>query len=488
MKFVVLVVVFLLAFAIPSTVFALSDNLYLTVPPGGDRFIVLQLPDDSGWQGRGEVEYTVTMAPSPQQTWSDFSEQIVRTDENNTVQIPIYFSKKTNSSCGAPFTLTVSAPSVGAMRVINGGACESAFAVVSTGSALPNQSVGSAINQDFGLLDLAFAEQGYYVQPGGIANITVLAASNQGGAAISVKLAAGSLGISPSAHEVSLGAEGGQVQLQFEVHATNASGTYDLVLEGVMEGCSAQACSTTKRAKLVVGDAPPAKGGFSAQLFPTAMNTEQGSPVVFRLTIYNNEAGRSFDVSMPQVYGIETDFREATIAVGGGSQQSVEFNVTPTGALSSYEFSINVKSEENSKIVTGYVNVNGMDAGAQRGLEMVQATGNQSAMAQASQAYGSFHSDPSLDGYGSLQDELDRLARQPASAQNASNGTVQPATQPQNYTYPAANNQGLDLLGKDIWILVVIVGVVFAASILFYTGGRNKGVKTEFKGGSLSPE
>ena len=482
--------------SLPSLALALPDNIYMTVPNGSQRYIMLQLPDDSGWPGRGEVEYTVTMSPEPLRSWSDFSQQIVRTDENNTVQIPIYFSRKGNSSCSQPFTLTISAPSVGVNRIISGGACESSIAGVSTAQSARGQSVSSALNQNFGAFDMAFAEQGYFVQPGGIANITVLVSSYQAGANLHVTLAAGSslaadaavsLGVSPASQDASFGS-GGQRQLGFQVQAPNTTGSYVLLLNGSITGCTAQVCTVRRSSTLTIGSAP-AMGGFTAQLFPTAINTQQGASVTYRLTIYNNDATKSFNVSMLRPYGIETDFAETAVSVGSGAQQSIDFRVTPTGTDSSYELDMYISSEgATPKLVTGYLNVNGMAAGAQRGLEAVQATGNRSAINQANQAYSQFNANPSLNGYGTLQNELNSLASQ-AAAQSF-NGTNTNATKPvipaQNYTQPTqpAPGAGLDIFGKDLWILVIVVGIGFAASVVFYMkkgkSKAGKGLKQEF--------
>jgi len=494
MRFLIAVVM-LLSVVITMPALGLPDSIYVTVQNGTERCMTLVLPDDSGWMGRGDVEYAIAMSPAKELTWSDFSYQKTRkVNENNSWQLPICFTRKSNASCGERFTLTISAPSVGVLRTISGGVCESSFAGVSTAPAAAGQSVGSALNQNFGLFDMAFSGQIYYVQPNGIVNITVLASSYQSSAALHATLTAGSMSVSPAANDVDFGTSGGQRQLLFQVQAPATAGTHDLALTGSLSGCSTAACSMTRHASLVVGSTPPARGGFSAQLFPTAINTEKGRPVVFRLIVYNNEAARSFNISMLKPYGIETDFIETSLTVGGGAQQSIDFNITPTGTESSYEFDMYVKSGENTKMAAGYVNVNGMAAGAQRALDMVQATGNLTAMAQARQAYNQFQSDPSLNSYGTLQDELDRIQKQASqgassSFQNqSSNMTTPPVTPLQNYTpAPTSSSQGsgLDIFGKDMWILVVVVGALFAASIVIYTRkgkkSTGKGLRQEFE-------
>ncbi|MBM3304233.1 MAG: hypothetical protein FJY76_03980, partial [Candidatus Aenigmarchaeota archaeon] len=390
-----LLVLLLLAAALPQTALALPDSIYVTVPNGTARCMTLVLPDDSGWMGRGDVEYSVSMVPESSRTWSDFSLQTTRRiNENNSWQLPVCFTRRSNASCGERFTLTINS-SVGTTRMITGGACESAFAGVSTAPAAAGQSVGSALNSNFGLFDLAFAEQGYHVQPGGIANVTALLSSYQSGASLHITLTSGTgISVSPAAHDVDFGSLGGQRQVAFQVQAPSTSGIYDLALAGSVAGCSTSACTITKHASLSVGGTLPARGGFSSQLFPASINTEQGKPVVFRLTIYNNEGARSFNISMLKPYGLETDFTETSLAVGAGAQNSIDFNITPTGMESSYEFSMHVRSGDVTKLATGYLNVNGMAAGAARGLEQARATGNQSAMAQATQAYNQFQSNP----------------------------------------------------------------------------------------------
>lgn len=486
MRLFVFVALFVLLATGTQAAYALPDSIYITIPPGGQRYITLQLPDDSGWAGRGGVEYTITMTPSSDRTWSDFSEQIVRTDENNTVQIPIYFKRSSNASCGENFRLTISAPSVGAGRVINGGACESSFAGASTAPAQYGQNTSSALNQNFGMFDIAFAEQSYFAGPNEIVNITVLAGSYQDNLALHAVLSAAGASVSPAAHDINFGAGGGNRRVQFSVLSPSSPGTYSIALAGSVPGCMAQACSITRYASLVVGGSQPQEGGFSMQLFPSSISTSQNKPATYMLTVHSSEVARRFNISMLKPYGISTDFREQEFMLAAGAEKIMEFNITPTGNLSSYEFVMYAKSGENTKTVSGYLNVDGMEAGAQRGLEAVQATGNQSAMQQANDAYSRWSSNPSVNGYGTLQDELSGLAsQQPAAApvQNASNITTPPVVPYQNYTPSNKQGSGLDIFGKDMWILIAIAAAGLVVFVFFSM--RKKG---SAKGGGLNEE
>ena len=164
-------------------VFAVPDSIFLTVPPGvpggatQQSCITLVLPDDSGWIGKGEFAYTLTMTPGSVLAWSDFSQQTTRKiSENNTALIPICFYKRTNNTCGEQFTLTIDSTK-GTRRAIVGGACESGYGGASTAPPADNRSVGDNLNQNYGAFDVAFSKNAYTAQPGQNVSVTAIVGS-----------------------------------------------------------------------------------------------------------------------------------------------------------------------------------------------------------------------------------------------------------------------------------------------------------------------
>lgn len=468
-----------LAAALLQPALALPDDIYITIPPGGGDSVVLVLPDDSGWAGRGEVEYNVTMEPGPARTWSDFSEQIVSTDENNTVLLPVNFRKSSNASCGERFTLAITS-SAGTRREIRGGACESAHAGVSTAPAAPGQGVASALNQNFGMLDVAFSRQGYAAEPGAQLNITALASSHQGNASLRVVLSAGPISISPAFQDIGLGPSGGQAEARFLVQAPDAPGTYDLALTASLQGCALDSCSITRHADLVVGGSQPDEGGVSVLLFPGSISVSRGMPASFRLSVRSNDIERQFNISIAAPFGVESSLAEAGFSVPAGGERWIDFNITASGPLDSYRFTAYARYGDdysNVKQATGYINIDGMEAGAERALEFVENTGNADAMAEGSRLFDSFLDNPTPANYAGLQDELARL--EAAARQSQQNQTPQPdaGQSGPSYNQPdqGTGGTGIDILGRDIWILAVIAAAGLALSLFFYKKGMRRG-------------
>jgi hypothetical protein len=476
MKLLAALVVISAFMAFPAAM-ALPDSLYMTVANGTQRCVALQLPDDSGWHGRGDVEYTISMEPPLARSWSDFSEQVPRRiSENNTNIIPICFARKGNSSCGERFTLTINS-SAGTVRVIQGGVCESSVAGVSTAPAPAGQAPAQALNQNFGLFDVGFSERSYHAKPNGVVNITVLAGSHEA-VSIHLELSSGVQSVSPPYYDASFSSLGGQREVKFQLQAPAAEGSYQITLSGSVPGCTAQACSMSRTAALIVSrtGAAPVEAGFRTEIFPTSINTAFGSPASFRVTVRNGDAQRNVTMSSLMPYGLSSDFNETAFNIEAGGQRTILFTVTPTGNQNSYDFSIYADSGDNRKLVTGYINVNGMEAGAQRALEAVQATGNQNAIQQANSAYNQWRSNPTTSSYGTLQNELNRLATQQGQAAATDKNTTPPSSN--NGVLPNPQEiKGIDIFGKDMWILILIAAAGLVVSMLFFMKGKKGGKK-----------
>jgi hypothetical protein len=461
---------------------ALTDDIYMAAPNGTNPCVNIQLPDDSGWSGKGEYAYVIAMSPGPALTWSDMTQQLTRKiSENNTARIPICFSRKGNSSCGERFVLTIN--SSVSSRTIRGGVCESGVAGYSTSPSGQNQSVGSSLNSNYGIFDVAFADSSYRAAAGAVLNVSALAGSYRGGTTVHLALS-GLQGVTPaSGHDVVFTSVGGNNVVQFQGQAPASSGTYELTLQGSIPGCTATGCSITRKVKLYVGDAAPVSGGFRMGLFPTAISASPGQAVSVMLTIYNYEVGRQFSVTATMPYGVDTDLaagRNVSVAADGSA--SVNFTLTPRNVTGSFEFLVQIDSEGTKKIASGYINIDGELAGIERGMGFVQS-GNPSAMGQAADALDAYRSNPSDQNYGRLQDELDRLARQARNYTAPSDNNTGPVTTPANQSGPQITvpqqGRALDLLGKDMWIVFAIVGVLFVVSIVFYMRKGKTGKKKQ---------
>ncbi len=460
-----------LALANSAQALQLSDNIFFTVPADSIECINVYLPDDSGYRGSGNVEYTLTCEPGPSRSWGDLTEQIVWTDENNTVLIPICFSTfgRQEGNCSDTFTIGISAPDVGMDKIFQGGVCVSQYRGVDTNPPQPGQDPGDVISDNVDIFAMGFRNPSQYASPGQRV-VYKLALESYADVTMDLSVQTTELSVSPAQDTVSLSSSEPLKQINYTVQAPGQPGSYNFNVTGTIRGCSSGFCSRQARGELVVSDAIPRQTGFSVSIFPESINVKELEPVSYHFTIYNRESERTFKVEMDVPEGIQTSFQPQNVTVGADVDRTITFTVTPSNVSSFYEIRLSAISENMTKQATAYLSTNEMLTDATRAAGWItDSTTNQSLINDVDSALDDWYNNQyrdsgygeNLEGYGSLQDTLNN-----ARAQIGEGAAVDNQTQDQTDQQDQVVEEGLDLLGKDLWILVVVIVIVVAALLV----------------------
>ncbi|UCD07868.1 MAG: hypothetical protein JSW41_02795, partial [Candidatus Aenigmatarchaeota archaeon] len=331
----ILVFVFLMCAVLlfqSSQAYRLTDNLYFAMPNNTIECIDLILPDDSGFMGMGEYEYKITCTSN----WSDLTEQIVRTDENNTVRIPLCFSGfgRSNGECSPPFTIGIYSSMLGIENNWSGGVCISKypdFDIVDE-EAEDEDDVWDIINGNVDLFDIGFSLGILYVEPEKIATYSLLVESY---ASLTIDLDVKNtvLSISPLSETVQTSSSNPYHKIDFTINTPAQNGEYSFDVEANIRNCEGTFCRKVVKGILVVNDTLP-ETGVLVYLFPQNINVKNLDPVFFMLTIQNYEKEKTFLTIINIDPDTPTNFPRGSVVVAKDSYKTIEFTVTPNNVSS----------------------------------------------------------------------------------------------------------------------------------------------------------
>ncbi len=461
------------------------DGLWLSLPPDMVKCIIIRLPQDAGLSGTRNYIFSMRVTPSPQETWADFSEQLVReVHKNNTVDLPVCFDKhadKPMGNCSVPYTISVSEEYTGALKEWHGGICVSEYAdvdIVSPGEMpTSGEEVKEILNDNTDIFSAWLDEKEQYARPGGSA---VFNLSVESYAELDITVMTQSeLEVSPGQASLQTG-QGSPHQYQaFGLTAPSQEGTYTLTLSVSPETCQGKSyCTKFLEGTLIVSeDDPPEKTGFEVVLRPENIDIKEPEGVIMTLSIINNEGeARAFTSSINIEPGDgSSGFTGETVDVGAYDSHSRVFVVTPGSASTLYEITARAESQGLVSSATSFITIDEMLTDALRQAEGLgsdaQEDVNSWIDSHANSEYGS-----DLQEYGSLRDTLaEASARQ---GQVPANGSA-PANDSQGQTDGHENPPDMTWL---VIVIVIAVGVVAAFVLLMKrgSGGDEGSGETEY--------
>ncbi len=438
----------------------LQDGLFFTMPPDEIECIDIVLPDNMGVFGMGKIEYELTSTASSD--WADLTEEnIVRTDENNTVIFPMCFYSfgRQEGECSEPYVITIEAPALQLTKHWSGGACVSEFVDVDIGEGNDSWDV---INDNVDLFDIGFEEGVIYSEPGEIVNYEL---SLQSYANITLDLVAQSMDliISPMQRVVTFSSSDPQRTATFAVSAPVQTGRYNFTIRARMRDCgSMDLCTKYVQAELVVTDEIPDNAGFTVSLFPNNINIRDLYPVLYRFTIQNGDTPRTFttDITLPS--GLSSTFEPETINLVANEKKIISFTITPSSASAFYEIRVTATSEGNMKQATSYLSTNEMLTDAIREAGSIE-TDQENVNNELDEWIERYR----RSGYGENMDDYQRLK-----------GTFSDAKQGQGGQINGDNGDetGDGGILDNIWIIVLVVVIVVAALIFLMYKKSGKSV------------
>jgi len=448
------------------------------VPADSVECVNIFLPDDSGYTGSGSIEYVLTCSPGPSMSWGDLTEQRVWTDENNTVLVPVCFSTfgRENGTCSDTFTISISAPSEGISKTFMGGVCVSGYRDVDTNPPQPGQDPGDVLNNNVDIFAMAFTTPTIYATPGEqvVWNLNI---ESYADVIIDLSVQTTTLSVTPAQSSVSLSDSLPRKQINYTVQAPGQAGTYDFNITGTIRGCSSGFCSRKVKGRLIVTDTPPQQTGFSVSIFPENINVEELEPVSYQFMIHNRGTERTFSVEMNVPEGIQTTFVPQNITVGADTDSTIMFSVTPANVSSFYVITLSAKHVNITKQATAYLSTNEMLTDAARAADRVTgSTTDQRIINDVNSAVDNWYNNyrnsnygENLEEYSNLQHTLNSAGQH--SGNHTQNQTVQDQGSPSQDT--GQQPQGMDLFGKDLWILIAVIAAIVAV-LLFIVFKKTK--------------
>jgi hypothetical protein len=490
----------MLAQALPT-----SGSLYISIPNASWKCANLVLPDDGGYFGPGAVDYIITMVPpDPEKNWGGITEQIVTTDYNNTVVVPLCFSSINQplGNCSRPFVIRLSAPSIGLDKTWDAGMCASLYADFDTAGPSTGTTSGSVTPADpmTGLDDadvfsVGFSVAKQYIKPGETANFTLWVQSQAELELDFTVQGQGGIAVSPSTASLATGPDDSFHELGFLAGPMNDEKTYSFTVTAKASDCgSGSMCTRQATAELVVGQQPPAIDGFLVSVFPENINVKDIRNVIYRIVVNNfgdHDDEFSFDASLPD--GVSSTFAPTTLTVPAGEYKTMTFTVTPEEQSQSYELDFTVTSSSGvTKPITSYLSTNEQLTDARRSLEAIEQLGNSDAYGQAVDDVGQWYRSYQGSGYGEdlqsysdLQSGLQTARESDPNFGGTDNGgdnggdTGSGLDDNVSGDYPGPATPGLELFGKDIWIILVAVLVVLGGMMAFLRFRKKKGVNLD---------
>ncbi len=407
MKLLVFVILAFMFLCI-ADVFAVRiiDNLYFTMNADSVECIDLVLPDDLGVSIIDKVNHTILCDSN----WSQLTEQVVATDENNTAKIPICFLSfgKNIGEC-TNFTILVLTPAIGMNRSWKGGICVSPYRDVDILST--TSDVSDALNTHFDLFDVNFDHERKASKPGEKAGFTLLLQS-YANLTFHVKVDFNDDTILEE--DVNISSDSPYRELRVSV-SSNKTGEHRLSALVSVTGCELESCRKSAEAWLVVSDETLAERSFKVSLFPKNIDMKDLRTVVYRATITNgDDRARNLRVDVSSDCESDIGIDENLILLHKGESKIVRFNVTPKIKTGLCMITLTVASSDEEKSDTSFISVNEMVTDTARSLDMLVRSGKDVSDVYKAKdvwylSYKQTGVEGSLKEYESLQDAVKTL-------------------------------------------------------------------------------
>ena len=450
----------------------LTDGVYFTVAPNSTAEVYFILPDDLG-AGQGKADYFVTTDSN----WStDLTEQVITTEENNTVITPIRFfsSDKSEGDC-SNYTVRISAPALSLSKTWSGGVCLSRR--MDADIAKPGKDPATVLNSNIDLFSLGFDTYTKTGKPGEEVSIELFVQSQ---ASLTIELSVESpFPLEQKTFVVTTSQSSQQKSLVLNASSVPA-GTYDIKATGKARECSLDSCTRQASMRLIVSDSEPQES-FSVSLFPDNIAIKRLEPVSYRFTIQNDyKEERMFAVSVEKSFDLDSSLILDSFTIPGLSEKVVSFTMTPRNHTGFYEIKATASSGGVDRPASAYLSVNEMVSDVYRNAEEIKSIANSSLDASIDRTVRNWYSSYSkndgqnLTEYKSLQDALDSARKQALSSQSQNQtipgkGGDVPQGGNQEDGQPPSN-----LLG--ILLIPALIGIsIFAVLMLLRRGKKRKG-------------
>ncbi len=460
-------ILFLIFFVQSAQSYRLTNNLYFAIPNDSIECIDVILPDDSGFMGMGEYEYKITCTSN----WSDLTEQIVRTDENNTVRIPLCFSGfgRDNGDCSPPFMISISSSMLGIENNWSGGVCISKypdFDIVDE-EVEDEDDVWNIINGNVDFFDIGFSPGILHVETEKIVTYSLLVES-YASLTIDLGIKNTALSISPLSETVQSSSSNPYHKIGFTINTPTQNGEYNFDVEANIRNCEGIFCRKVVKGILVVNDTLP-ETGVLIYLFPQSINVKSLEPVIYMLTIQNYEEEKTFLTSINIDPDTLTDFPGGSVVVAKDSYKTIEFTVTPNNVSSLYQIDVTVEYEGLEKKVSAALSTNEMLTDAMRNADYIKNS-NPNLTGDVNSALDDWYNDyktsdygTDMDNYATLKDSLADLMNQTVDGETPGDGG------PYTNGGPVTDGQDQEE-GSWLWIvlLIIIVIVVIILLVMFF--------------------
>ncbi len=423
----------------------------------------------------GEYEYVLTCSSN----WSDLTEQIVRTDENNTVKIPICFSGfgKEIGECSPPFTIGVSSAALGIENEWDGGVCISRYPDfdISDEEAESEEDVRKILDGNADLFDVGFSFERTYSEPGESVVYSLLVES-YASLTIDLSVKNTNLDITPTTETVRTSSSDPYHTVYITIQTPDQEGEYNFDVEASARRCEGGFCRKTTTGTLVVNESLP-ETGFSVYLFPKNINVKELKPVLYTFTIQNHGKAKIFSTRIDIKPVTTTDFEwRDDVIVFEDSEKTINFTVTPKEVSSLYEIGVTVVYEGLEKKASASLSTNEMltdairDADSIKDLDPDLAGDVDSSLDDWYNKYKTSDYGDGLGDYKTLKDTLSDLRNQTGKAPSGQ----EPYT-PEPVTDGEDQEEGMGWL----WIVPVIIIIVIAVILLIVFFKKSEKTETE---------
>ena len=379
---------------------ALPDNLYIAMEPDKLVCFDIVLPDDMDVIVPGKIEYRILLnPPSSEETWATLTEVVVRTDENNTVVVPICFSTygKRIGQCSEKFTLTITGNDLPA-KTFEGGVCVSELPDIDTEKISGNETEKGL--SDVNLFDMEIKKPVKFSTPNVPVNYTVMIQSY---ADITIDLDVESNGRLIVSKKVDFKEEEYK-EVNFTLKARN-TGIYNFSIIARVKNCDGSFCVKEREGQLIVKNYLEREGGFTVSLFPKNINVKNLVPVEYRLTITNNGfENDEFEINIQISDNLTADFQKKVVKVPVGYEKTIKFNVTPQSVSSLFNITAVVTSGDVIKKDTAYLSTNEMLTDMLRRVERNESDANK--LNEWYSLYINSNYGDEVDEYAELNEEI----------------------------------------------------------------------------------
>jgi len=448
MKKYFLFVVFLFVF-VPYAQSLQQDYLYLSLQNNSFYCVDIIIPDDLGVIEEGITgvhEYIVYCTAGE---WADLTEQIVRTDENNTVVIPICFNTwgRQKGECLENFSMEVYAPLINKSRIWKGGICVSDFRDIENQEKTEGMSTQDFLNQQKDVFDMEFKKNIVYASPGNTTTFTLMVES-YANITLDIHLDS-SAAITPNFITLRFNETEHKKEINITAYASQ-TGTYIINANARIKNCEGIYCEKSTNTRLVITDNIPEHSGFTISLFPENINIKELGPVEYQIYIETGKMPYTIETSLRIPEDMTTDFEEETITIPANGVYYKWFTVTPKNISKLYEIKVIAKSGNTTKEAISYLSTNEILTDAFRMFETSDKS-NRSALDRFISTYRSTLYGNELNAYNNYENSLNATQTRIISPTDSINTTrtLQEPTAPD-------------------FSIVIVVAIIIGASIGIY--------------------